>query len=154
MDVLGLLPSIWLRVKLCIPWLRHLVCYQEGTISPRLGLGMWDTLCHVPNFELDHNGLITFSIFMRFCQIDAKGQIIAKEENYQHLRLGLESSWLGIRETINDLWTLEWNKYLIKEINKKYKGKSKWQLIMKTHGGCGTRTSYIFYATWHPPLVI
>ena len=26
------------------PWLRHLVCYQEGTISPRLGLGMCDTL--------------------------------------------------------------------------------------------------------------
>ena len=23
---------------------RHLVCYQEGTISPRLGLGMCDTL--------------------------------------------------------------------------------------------------------------
>ena len=37
---------------------------------------------HVPNFALGHNGLITFSIFMRVCQIDAKGQIIAKEENY------------------------------------------------------------------------
>ena len=36
--------------------------------------------CHVPNFSLGHNGLITFSIFMRVCQIDAKGQIIAKEE--------------------------------------------------------------------------
>ena len=23
---------------------RHLVCYQEGTVSPRLGLGMCDTL--------------------------------------------------------------------------------------------------------------
>ena len=39
------------------------------------------SLCHVPNFALDHNGLITFSIFMRVCQIDVKGQIIA-EENY------------------------------------------------------------------------
>ena len=26
-----------------VEW-RHLVCYQEGTISPRLGLGMCDTL--------------------------------------------------------------------------------------------------------------
>ena len=39
-------------------------------------------LCNVPYFTLGHNGLITFSIFMRVCQIDAKGQIIAKEENY------------------------------------------------------------------------
>ena len=31
---------------------------------------------------LAHNGLITFSIFIRVCQIDAKGQIITKEENY------------------------------------------------------------------------
>ena len=37
---------------------------------------------HVPNFSLGHNGLITFSIFIRVCQIDAKGQIISKEENY------------------------------------------------------------------------
>ena len=36
---------------------------------------------HVPNFSLGHNGIITFSIFI-ICQIDAKGQIIAKEENY------------------------------------------------------------------------
>ena len=39
-------------------------------------------ICHVPKFSLGHNGLITFSIFMRAFQIDAKGQIIAKEENY------------------------------------------------------------------------
>ena len=39
-------------------------------------------ICHVPNFSLGHNGIITFSIFMRVCQINAKGQIIAKEENY------------------------------------------------------------------------
>ena len=39
-------------------------------------------ICNVPNFELDHNGLITFSTFMRVFQIDAKGQIISKEENY------------------------------------------------------------------------
>ena len=38
--------------------------------------------CHIPNFALGHNGLITFAIFMRVCQIDAKGQIIAKEEIY------------------------------------------------------------------------
>ena len=38
--------------------------------------------CHVPNFALGHNGLITFAIFIRVCQIDTKGQIIAKEENY------------------------------------------------------------------------
>ena len=38
-------------------------------------------ICHVPNFALGHNGLITFSIFMRVCQINAKGQIIV-EENY------------------------------------------------------------------------
>ena len=44
--------------------------YWEGRIS------------HVPNFSLGHNFLITFSIFIIFCQIDAKGQIIAKEENY------------------------------------------------------------------------
>ena len=37
---------------------------------------------HVPNFALGHNGLITFTIFMRVFQIDAKGQIIANEENY------------------------------------------------------------------------
>ena len=37
---------------------------------------------HVPNFATGHNGLIIFSIFMRVCQNDAKGQIIAKEENY------------------------------------------------------------------------
>ena len=37
---------------------------------------------NVPNFELGHNGLITFTIFMRVCQIGSKGQIIAKEENY------------------------------------------------------------------------
>ena len=43
---------------------------------------MEERSCHVPNFELGHNGLITFSIFMRVCQNDAKGQIIAKEENY------------------------------------------------------------------------
>ena len=39
-------------------------------------------ICHVLNFSIGHNGLITFSIFMRVCQIEAKGQIIAKEENY------------------------------------------------------------------------
>ena len=39
-------------------------------------------VCHLPNFALGHNGLITFVIFMRVCQIDAKGQIIAKEKNY------------------------------------------------------------------------
>ena len=44
MEALGLLPSIWPSVKLCSLWLRHLVCYQEDTISPRLGLGMCDTL--------------------------------------------------------------------------------------------------------------
>ena len=37
---------------------------------------------HVPNFSLGHNGLITFYIFIRVCQIDGKGQIIAKEETY------------------------------------------------------------------------
>ena len=30
-------------------------------------------ICHVPNFSLGQNGLITFSIFIRVCQIDAKG---------------------------------------------------------------------------------
>ena len=44
MEALGLLPSIWPSVKLCSLWLRHLVCYQECTISPRLGLGMCGTL--------------------------------------------------------------------------------------------------------------
>ena len=42
----------------------------------------WADHCHVVNFALDHNGLITFSIFMRACQINAKGQIIVKEKNY------------------------------------------------------------------------
>ena len=37
---------------------------------------------HAQKFSLGHNVLITFSIFMRVFQIDAKGQIIAKEENY------------------------------------------------------------------------
>ena len=42
----------------------------------------WEaSICHVPNFALGHDGLITFAIFIRVCQIDAKGQIIA-EENY------------------------------------------------------------------------
>ena len=40
------------------------------------------TRFHVLNFSWGHNGLIKFSMFMRVCQIDAKGQIIAKEENY------------------------------------------------------------------------
>ena len=43
----------------------------------------WEvSIFNVPIFSLGHNGLITFSILMRVCQIDAKGQIIAKEENY------------------------------------------------------------------------
>ena len=37
---------------------------------------------HVPNFSLGQNVLVTFSIFIRVFQIDAKGEIIAKEENY------------------------------------------------------------------------
>ena len=49
---------------------------------------------HVQNFALGHNVLITFSIFMRFCQIDAKGQIIAKEEL---------TSFLGWRWKLCDL---------------------------------------------------
>ena len=48
-------------------------------------------ICHVQNFPLGHNGLITFSIFIRFFQIDAKGQIIVDEENYQFPRLGVEA---------------------------------------------------------------
>ena len=40
------------------------------------------TRCHVPNFSWGHIGVIKFSMFMRVCQIDAKGQIIAKEKNY------------------------------------------------------------------------
>ena len=43
---------------------------------------------HVPNFALGHNGLIIFSIFMRVCQIDAKGQIIAKEKITSFIRWG------------------------------------------------------------------
>ena len=66
------------------------------------------TKFHVPNFSLGHNGLITFTIFLRFCQIDTKGQIIANEKY-----LGF-----GIRGIMNDVWTLEWHKYLIKELNK------------------------------------
>ena len=65
--------------------------------------------CHVPNFALGHNGLITFSIFKRVCQIDAKGQIIAKEENYQFPMLGVEALAFGISGIINDVYTLEWN---------------------------------------------
>ena len=42
----------------------------------------WVAHCHIQKFSLGCNGLITFSILMRVCQIDAKGQIIAKEENY------------------------------------------------------------------------
>ena len=43
----------------------------------------WEgSICHVPNFEMVKNGLITFSILIIVCQIDAKGEIIAKEENY------------------------------------------------------------------------
>ena len=60
-------------------------------------------ICYVPNFALGHNGLITFSIFMIVCQIDAKGQIIAKEENHYFPRLGVEALGLGISETINDV---------------------------------------------------
>ena len=58
---------------------------------------------HVPNFSLDHNGIITFSIFMRVFQIDAKGQIIAKEENYYFHRLGVEALGFGKRGTMNDV---------------------------------------------------
>ena len=43
----------------------------------------WEgNIFHVTNFELGHNFLITFYIFIIFFQIDAKGQIIAQEENY------------------------------------------------------------------------
>ena len=52
---------------------------------------------------MGHNGLITFSIFIRFFQIDAKGQIIAKEENYSFPRLGVEALGFGIRGTMNDV---------------------------------------------------
>ena len=58
---------------------------------------------HVPHFLLGHNGLITFSIFMRVCQIDAKGQIIAKEGNYQFPRLRVEALGFGIWGTMNDV---------------------------------------------------
>ena len=68
---------------------------------------------HVPNFVLGHNGLIIFSIFLIVYQIDSKGQIIAKEENYQFPRLGVEALGFGIRGVINYIQTLEWNKYLI-----------------------------------------
>ena len=40
---------------------------------------------------------------MRFFQIDAKGQIIVKEENYEFPRLGVESFAFRIRGTINDV---------------------------------------------------
>ena len=33
-------------------------------------------------------------------------------------RIGVEDLGFGIRGTINDAWTLEWHKYLIKDINK------------------------------------
>ena len=42
----------------------------------------YGSIFHVLNFALGHNGIITFTIFMRVFQIDDKGQIIAKEENY------------------------------------------------------------------------
>ena len=51
-----------------LPFSLHVISFGKG-------------VCHVPNFSLGHNGLITFTIFMRVCQIDAKGQIIV-EENY------------------------------------------------------------------------
>ena len=34
-------------------------------------------ICHAQNFALGHNGLITFSRFIIFCQIGAKGKIIS-----------------------------------------------------------------------------
>ena len=37
------------------------------------GREIFSRICHVPNFALGQNGLITFSIFMRVFQIDAKG---------------------------------------------------------------------------------
>ena len=40
---------------------------------------------------------------MIVCQIDAKGQIIAKEENCCFLRLGVEALGFGIRGKINDV---------------------------------------------------
>ena len=74
----------------------------------------WDPhLCHWRIFdwsleacmhlENGGNGLITFSIFMRVCQMDAKGQIIAKKENYKFPRLGVKAFGFGIRGTINDV---------------------------------------------------
>ena len=54
---------------------------------------------------------------MSVCQIDAKGQIIA-EENYHFPRLGVESLGFGIRGTINDVWKIEWHKYLLNDIIK------------------------------------
>ena len=47
-----------------------------------------------------------------------------------------------IREIINDVQTLEWNKNLI----------FNWQWSMETHGDYEAHTSQKFYATWHPPL--
>ena len=40
---------------------------------------------------------------MRVCQIDGKGQIIAKEENYLFPRLGVEALGFGIMGEINDV---------------------------------------------------
>ena len=42
-----------------------------------------------------------------------------------------------IKEIINDVHKLEWNKYLIMEIINKYKRKLNWQWSMETHGDYG-----------------
>ena len=46
-----------------------------------------------------------------------------------------------IRELINDVKKIVWNKYLIMEILNKYKIKLKWQWSMETHVDYGAHTS-------------
>ena len=59
-----------------------------------------------------------------------------------------------IREIINDVKKLEWNRYLIMELINKYKIKLNWKWSMETHGYYGAHTSYNLCATWHPLAIL
>ena len=53
----------------------------------------------------------------------------------------MEALGYGIMAVINDVQTLEWNKYLTMELLNKYKRKLKWKWSKETHGDYGAHTS-------------
>ena len=114
MEALGLLPSIgewrWL-VKLCSPSLRHLVYYQEGTVSPRLGLGMCDTLtldiwalCTSPSLSYPW---LSYPSTISRCHTECEIKALSNS-------LGLWWCTFGIKKTIGNDHKGTWKKAKVK----------------------------------------